>query len=430
MKYQYGHMEELEGIQFPDFKQHDGNLILFGAGINGALCAFALEQLGVEFLCFCDNDPSKQNQIHLDHPVYSLAECHEKYPNAVILFDVYCSAQDLDKLKTLGYSKVLFPAGLFLGLDCTAAAQYISQKLGTGDEGYSFREQVDEMQVFEWIDEYMIRGIDYVREEKHMSRAINLDLTDRCTLRCKNCLAMKPYFKNCVDMSWEDMKQVLDNLINMKWFRRFHLLGGEPFLYPHLDKVLNLLASVPEIEHVSIITNGTIVPNENVLKALQNPKLLVRISYYGDLSKNYKKLEDACIKNNINVRVHAQRWQDIGRIQEHVSSTEETQKKFLECSQRMGSFFYVLHGKATLCPFAANTHALDLYPNGESDVVDILHATSTEALFKELNTLYYSEKPLGACYICNGWSPYNAAPVPVAVQYQAGEIPVAPSFKK
>lgn len=429
MRYTYEHMEDLDGVVSPDFMRYDKNLILYGAGINGILCAFALRELGVEFLCFCDSDPLKQGSLYFGYPVYSPEECGQRYPNAAVLFDVYCAGKTLTRLAQLGYRTILYPAMLFLNLDCEKAAAFVSEKLGRGDDGYAFRDTVDALQVYEWIDEYMIRGVGYVNHNKEMSRTINLDLTDRCTLRCKNCLALKAYFKDPVDMAWEEMERVIDRLASLKWFRRFHLLGGEPFLYPHLDKVLEKLGSIKEFEHISIITNGTVIPSEAVLRQLRNPKMMVRVSYYGNLSKNYGKLEDICRQYNIEVRVHAQRWKDIGRALETASGDGETRAKYGECSQRVGTFFYVLHGKVTLCPFAANTYALGMYETEGGDIVDLLSDASPEELSALLNALYWREEPLTACRYCNGWLPYATKPVPVAEQCMPNETPVLPSYK-
>lgn len=430
MLYIYEHMEELEGIEYPDFSQYSGNLIVYGAGINGALCAFALKERGVEFLCFCDSDPSKQGTDYIGYPVYSPAECAHQYPEAAVLFDVYCIGTNLEELKALGFETILFPAPLFLGIDCEKAAAFVTEKLGHGDDGYSFRDIVDAEQVFEWLDEYMVRGAGYVNHRREFGRAINLDLTDRCTLRCKNCLALKPYFINREEMSWELMEQEIDQLIALKWFRRFHLLGGEPFLYKHLDKVLKKLCAVPEIEHVNIITNATVLPNAQVLKYLKNPKVIVRVSYYGDLSKEYWKLEELCKENRIKIRVHAQRWKDIGRALDVVSNPQETQRRYNDCSQRLGAFFYVQHGKVTCCPFAANTYMLGLYKSDGEDVIDLLAPSSPDALFEKLSSLYWREEPLTACRYCNGWLAYATKPVPVAVQYESNEQPGLPNYSK
>lgn len=431
MRYIYEHMEDFEGVVFPDFKQYSGNLILHGAGINGALCAFTLENLGVEFLCFSDNDPSKQNTEYIGHPVYSPAECSRRFPNAVILFEAYTLDKDsIEELNALGYQTILFPIPLLLDMDCDAAAAFITKHLNREDESYSFRDEVDSFQVYEWIDEYMIRGVGYVTKKRTMSRSVNLDLTDQCTLRCKNCLALKPYFTKRTELPWEQTEQIIDHLLSLKWFRRFHVMGGEPFLCTYLDKALEKLCASPEVEHINILTNGTVIPNEAVLKQLEDPKIVIRVSYYGELSKNYRELENICFQRGIKIRVHAQRWKDIGRALEKISDEQETKVRYNRCCQPAGAFFYTLHGKVSICPFAANTYALGLYESDGEDVVDLLNTVSPEVLFERLNALYWRKVPLTACYYCNGWLSYDTKPVPVAVQYAAGEQPVLPSYSK
>lgn len=428
MKYVYGHMEEFAGIEFPDFKQYSGNLILYGAGINGALCAFALKEQGIAFLAFCDSDPLKQSTSYIGYPVYSPEECSRRFPTCAVLFDVYCSGTDISQLMALGYNTVLFPASLMLGMDCEKAAAFITEQLGKGDDGYAFREEVDAFQVYEWIDEYMIRGVGYVNHRKEMSRSINLDLTDRCTLRCRNCLALKPYFTERAERPWTEMEETIDRLLSLKWFRRFHLLGGEPFIYPYLDKVLKKLCAAEEVEHVNIITNGTVLPHEAVLQEMKNTKVMVRISYYGEQSSRYKELEELCRQKNINVRVHAQRWKDIGRPLDTQLNLQQAQVCYNGCSQKAGAFFYVLHGKATLCPFAANTLALGVYEPDGGDVIDIINTTSADDLLERFRALYSRERPLTACRYCNGWLPYATKPVPVAEQYHQGEQPCLPQY--
>lgn len=433
MRYTYKYVEELEGIDYPDFSDYNENIIMFGAGINGALCAYALQERDVDFLCFCDNDRSKQGSEYIGHPVYSPAECSRRYPQAAVLFDAYETSTSLKELKALGYETILFPATLFLDMDCEKAAAYVTEKLGHGDEGYMFRDAVDAEQVFEWIDEYMVRGARYVNHRQETAgainlRAMNLDLTDRCTLRCKNCLAMKPYFAERKDMPWELMERQIDRLTSLKWFRRYHVLGGEPFLYENLDKVLEKLCAAPEVEIINVITNATVVPDTRLMEQLQNPKVVIRVSYYGDLSREYQSLVEFCQKNGIKVRVQAQRWLDVGRALDVASNSQETQKRYSECCQRHGAFFYTQNGKVTCCPFASNMYAMGMYESDGEDVIDLLAPLSREELFGKLSALYWREKPLTACRYCNGWTAYATRPVPVAEQYAPGEQPVLPAY--
>ncbi len=427
MVYEYEYMEELEGVTFPDFAKYNNKLVIHGAGINGVLCAYALKKRGIDFLCFSDNDPLKQGTEFLGYKVYSPQKSSELYPEAAVLLDVYCRGDIVEQLHSVGFDTILYPAGLFIGLDCDDAAKYLSGLADAEGKGYLFRETLDAEQVFEWIEEYMIRGVTYVTGKRDISRSVNLDITDRCSLRCKNCLAFKAYYKKPEHTPWAELEKVIDKLSEMHWFRRYHLLGGEPLLYPDLDKLLNKLVTIPEVGHINIITNGTIVPGEAALEAMKNKKVMLRISYYGDLSRNYQKLVDVCKQKGINVRVHAQRWKEIGSVLERKSNEEETKARYMECSQREGSFFYVMHGKATLCPFAANNRVLGLFEEVSDDFVDIME-TPTERLKGSFENLYTKKEPLTACKYCNGWLPYATKEIPVAEQCPNGVSPEFPKY--
>ena len=146
------------------------------------------------------------------------------------------------------------------------------------------------------------------------------------------------------------------------------------------------------------------------------------------MSSRSRDLERVCLDRGIEVRVHAQRWKDIGRALDTISSAEETKARFMECSQRAGAFFYVMLGKVTLCPFAANTRELGLYQPCSKDYVDLMNDISAEELKRKLNELYWEETPLTACKYCNGWLPYATKPVPVAQQCGVGEQPEFPRY--
>ena len=73
---------------------------------------------------------------------------------------------------------------------------------------------------------------------------------------------------------------------------------------------------------------------------------------------------------------------------------------------------------------------LGIYSSDGEDLIDLLSPGSPETLLQQLKTLYWRESPLNACRYCNGWLPYATKPVPVGMQYEAGEQPVLPSYSK
>lgn len=62
-------------------------------------------------------------------------------------------------------------------------------------------------------------------------------------------------------------------------------IGGEPFLYPHLQEIVEYLIGQKKVLGIMLITNSTIMPAPQVLELLRNPKVFVEISDYGHLEK-------------------------------------------------------------------------------------------------------------------------------------------------
>ena len=436
MYYRYEHMEDFSHIPQPDFAKLSDRLLVYGAGVNGMLCAYALSALGVDFVCFVDANVEKHGTTYCGHPVISPEQMYKDYPDAPIILDIYNYREVQKDLVEKGYSNIISPAFLFIGMDLDAAAKYVTNERNKGaiannSDGYIFESAVQSGQVREWIDEYFVRGADFYRDGSDFPKAINLDITDRCTLRCKGCLALKPYFNGkFFDPTWEELENTLNNLLSLKYFRRFHILGGEPFLSPYLYNTLEKLINAEEINHINIITNATVLPKKELIPLLQNPKVCIRISYYGDLSSKFSKLVESCKENHIECVVHAQRWLDIGTIKDTLNSKEEAERVFHGCCQRSGSYIYVAHGRCYPCPFAANAHTLKCFESEPDDYADLNEANlAPEVVSERIKKYYFKKTPYVACSYCKGWFPYPyGEPIPVAVQYAPHEQPQLPQY--
>ena len=83
MKYKYTNPEFFDGVPRPDFESLSGNLVIYGAGFQGLLTAYLLDQQGIKVLCFGDQDIKKQGTTYYGLPVYSPEEMKQKYPDAV-----------------------------------------------------------------------------------------------------------------------------------------------------------------------------------------------------------------------------------------------------------------------------------------------------------------------------------------------------------
>ena len=79
MHYKYAHPELFEQVSKTDFKEYDGNIVIYGAGFQGLLAAFLLKKMGVKVNCFADQDEKKREKPYFGLPVRSPEEMGEKY---------------------------------------------------------------------------------------------------------------------------------------------------------------------------------------------------------------------------------------------------------------------------------------------------------------------------------------------------------------
>ena len=97
-----------------------------------------------------------------------------------------------------------------------------------------------------------------------------------------------------------DIDHIFTLFDTIKWFQ---FVGGEVFLHPELDKVLaHTLQYRKQFEQIVFMTNGTLLPNPEVMDIMkQNPLLFqVQISDYGVLSRKREELEKLLFKNGVN----------------------------------------------------------------------------------------------------------------------------------
>lgn len=111
---------------------------------------------------------------------------------------------------------------------------------------------------------------------------VYFELTTKCNLRCRHC------FNDNVDIG----PQSLDKLAFAKFYKIIKnrtdgivLTGGEPFLYPHLEEILDQVKS----EKVVITTNATVVSKEHLERILkQYPNIFLQMSFDGMTKETFE----------------------------------------------------------------------------------------------------------------------------------------------
>ena len=166
------------------------------------------------------------------------------------------------------------------------------------------------MELNGWWDGYRRKRInEYFRDEMfswyllkekfnyHVLKRLNIPqvefvLTTNCTLKCKHCSNFIPQMKNKYMMPFEEFKNDVDALSNASHeIKTTLLLGGEPLLNKDLPKMVTYIAKKHKFKTIYIVTNGTILFNEQLIAAIKKyrKKVRVYISNYS-LNENLKNI--------------------------------------------------------------------------------------------------------------------------------------------
>lgn len=233
---------------------------------------------------------------------------------------------------------------------------------------------------------------------------IDLDVTTHCNLRCEKCAKFMPYYAPSQRMHYEP-DEVIENLRKLlRYMDRIwvcSIIGGEPFLNPKLPEIIRFCSDCEKIVRPDVTTNGCVLPKPEVLQALQNSRVFVRISNYGKLSPAQMKTREEFVhlleENHIPYEFSPyNEWLDFGPVEPR-NYPESVRKRVLsECYINGCSVFNrgVLYrcGRAS---FMAN-HGRPMSPGQTIVASDI---KSRRDLRKKVHR-YYESVYMDACDYC------------------------------
>lgn len=235
--------------------------------------------------------------------------------------------------------------------------------------------------------------------------SIDVSLTTRCNLKCKNCGSLMPFYAHPKGVELDTIIKSLDRFFScVDRVVRINVIGGEPFLYPHLAEVIDYLNHRDEVVRVVFPTNGTVVPsNERLYEVLKHPKNHVRISHYEAYDKKsgkmLEKLEAEGIDHSVKqFGADEYLWYDFGGFEPRNRTPEEVEAQYANCAVEWYSLY---RGRLYPCPRAA--HAIDLgFIEPEGNYVDCLDENiSLEELKVQLQHFVYDRKYHPACWHCD-----------------------------
>jgi len=201
----------------------------------------------------------------------------------------------------------------------------------------------------------------------------------------------------------EDLYTVLDTLDHV---RIVNFYGGEPLLHPELPFMIRRLAGEDRIDRISVITNGTLVPNSGLIEAMKAEKrFLVRISDYGKISSRLDELKGILNKNKIRYEIsNYEYWDRPSTIKKVDETEEELIAKFKDCTA--GNVLMILNRKVYLCSTGSSLCNMGVFPDSPDNYVD-LSGTSEPIEELQKRILNFVARPgkghyLDACRYCSG----------------------------
>lgn len=93
-----------------------------------------------------------------------------------------------------------------------------------------------------------------------VAKKLRLSVTDRCNFRCHFCMPLNPVWlpKEQI-LTYEEMVRVARILARMG-VTKIRLSGGEPLVRRDVERLVAMLAAIPEVESVAMTTNGFFLP--------------------------------------------------------------------------------------------------------------------------------------------------------------------------
>jgi len=260
----------------------------------------------------------------------------------------------------------------------------------------------------------------YMYENKVHIFQTDVLVTERCNLNCSHCNMFIPHYET---PKHRDLPIVLSDIDlffdKVDYVSVFHLVGGEPFLYPNIEDIIKHILSnyIHKIDKFIITTNGTVIPKDNVIELLKNNDIILSVSDYSDkLEKLKSKVVRTLGVYNTNSIKHYVRneieWYDFGDLR--IKNNMETEKLINHFDSCTAPFRGLNNGKFYYCHLNTSAVLTGLFPLNENDYVDMKSISNDELIKFDLG--FTDLGYVTMCDNCNGCN--TGIKVPVSYEHQ------------
>jgi organic radical activating enzyme len=238
-------------------------------------------------------------------------------------------------------------------------------------------------------------------------------ITEICSLRCKKCANLMQYYINPKHMDLSQIYNDIDLIFSKTdWIREFYLSGGEVFLFQQLSEVMEYLSKYRNSYGIlSIITNGTVVPDDRTLQSIKRHDMLINISDYGKSSRKIDELVSKLECYQIPHQRYFVKWYDYQQLR----ANRNAQNVFSKCKENCAT---LRDGLLYRCPFLAHAEALCAVPYSKNNSIDISCKRTKKTDIAEYlaPSVNRTTLPPPGCDYCSGYDVGNMQAIPTAEQ--------------
>ena len=392
---------------FPSFvdycNKNNPDIYIFGADIAGKVIQHILIINNIAVKAFFDNNKNKCNTIIDEVEVLQASKKLDKISqNSIILIASTYIHDIINQIESVGIYNWIPISNIIESNPEINYREIIKGDLQHNHSGGEFTKDFVDFAVSNMVNSQK----KYLDTSLLFIRSVDLILTEKCSLKCKDCSNLMQYYEKPINIQGEELIEDLEDICTIAdEINEIRIIGGEPLINKNFDKISLKAASYENVNKVVIYTNGTICPPDEKIASLKNDKIFVFITTYGSLSKNENKLALMLEKHGIQYNNQpAYGWTECGGIETYNREPKLNLEIFKNCCAK--HFTTMTDGRLFRCPFSANIERLAAIPDNPSDYVSVRGYSKNPQNFPDLKKKvrwFLRDKALiAACDSCAG----------------------------
>jgi organic radical activating enzyme len=368
------------------------NIVVYGMSNIARRLIPKYISLGLIIDTILDKDPSLNGTNYQDIPIVNPDEYRNK-DRVIIITTGFVFRNVARNLKRKGFNKIL-PYYFYI----------LDKKIEINS--YNL-EDIQAAYYDKWI---------LSRPQDNVLNSVDIPITMRCSLKCKDCANLMQYFKSPKHSDFHVLSQSIEKLFEvLEYIFEVRVLGGEPFVNPDLYKYIDLIKKYSsKYTLLTIFTNGTIIPDQKTLDRLNDSKIILKISNYKNPHQKIPELIHIFEKNKILFQIdNILEWQDCSKLNCHKRTKSENMAMLRTCL--VHNCASIVDGKLFFCPFAGNLYTLKAAPESYHEYVPLVDKNIPENKLREQINGLMQLKYLRVCDFCGG-RPAHGNGIPAAIQ--------------